>query len=70
MDREDLEAHVMASRSSRGELFDPGYLGRAGDACPVRQEDLDFQARTTSSARNGSVNLPSREGDIVNCPIS
>src|SRR5437870_9171810 len=46
MDREDLEAHVMASRSSRGELFDPGYLCRASDARPVRQEDLDFQART------------------------
>src|SRR5205085_5649367 len=46
MDREDVEAHVTASRSSRGELFDPGNLCRASDARPVRQEDLDFQPRT------------------------
>src|SRR5438105_15421571 len=46
MDCEDPKAHVVESRSSRRELFDPDDLGRTRDARLILQEDFDFQPRT------------------------
>src|SRR5437868_13415224 len=46
MDCEDPKAHVVESRSSRRELFDPDDLRRTRDAGLILQEDFDFQPRT------------------------
>ena len=46
MDCEDPKAHVVTSRSTRGELFDPDDLRRTRNARLILQEDFNFQPRT------------------------